>query len=76
MGLTSCRRVTITESYHSGDAVRNRHDAGCRVGVERAANGYTFICDLPRIRCFHNCFQIVPRPTQKIVAQSANMHIV
>jgi hypothetical protein len=30
-----------------GDAVRNRHHAGCRVAVERAADRYTLICDEP-----------------------------
>jgi hypothetical protein len=27
--------------------VRNRHHAGCRVAVERAADRYTLICDRP-----------------------------
>jgi len=27
--------------------VRNRHQAGCRVAVERAADRYTLICDGP-----------------------------
>jgi len=31
----------------TGDAVRNRHHADCRVAVERAADGYTLICDEP-----------------------------
>jgi hypothetical protein len=30
-----------------GDAVRNRHHAGCRVAAERAADRYTIICDGP-----------------------------
>jgi hypothetical protein len=27
--------------------VRNRHHAGCRVAIERAADRYTLICDGP-----------------------------
>src|SRR3954453_18166126 len=33
------------ERSHTGDAVRNRHHAGCRVAVERAADRYTLIRD-------------------------------
>jgi len=38
------------ERSHTGDAVRNRHHAGCRVAVERAADRYTLICDEPVMR--------------------------
>jgi hypothetical protein len=38
------------ERSHTGDAVRNRHHAGCRVAGERAADRYTLICDGPRNR--------------------------
>jgi hypothetical protein len=41
MGLTSCRLITITGKLSAGDAVRNRHHAGCRVAIERAADRYT-----------------------------------
>jgi hypothetical protein len=48
MGLTSCRWITIAGTLaRLADAVRNRHHAGCRVAVERAADRYTLICDEP-----------------------------
>jgi hypothetical protein len=47
MGLTSCRRVTIAKTLAPGDALRSRHQAGCPVAVERAADRYTLICDAP-----------------------------
>src|SRR4030095_17244597 len=37
------------ERSHTGDAVRNRHNARCRVAVERAADRYTLICEEPLI---------------------------
>jgi hypothetical protein len=47
MGLTSCRWITITEMIAPRDAMRNRHQAGCRVAVERAVDRYALICDGP-----------------------------
>jgi hypothetical protein len=35
------------ERSHTGDAVRNRHHAGCRIAGERAADRYTLICEEP-----------------------------
>lgn len=35
------------EWSHTLDAVRNRHQAGCRVAVERAADRHILICDGP-----------------------------
>jgi Single-strand binding protein family len=37
------------ERSHTGDAVRNRHHADCRVAGERAADRYTLICEEPPI---------------------------
>jgi hypothetical protein len=49
MGLTSCRWITITEMIAHRRRECNRHQAGCRVAVERAADRYTLICDGPVI---------------------------
>jgi hypothetical protein len=35
MGLTSCRWITIAGRSHTGDTMRNRDHAGCRVAVDR-----------------------------------------
>ena len=39
MGLTSCRRITIAKTLaQRRRECANRHHAGCRVAVERAAD--------------------------------------
>ena len=47
MGLTSCRRVTINETLHTGGANAQSAVADCRAAVERAADHYTLICAGP-----------------------------
>ena len=50
MGLTSCRWITIAKTLARRRRVAQRHHAGCRVAVERAADRYTLICDGPGFR--------------------------
>jgi hypothetical protein len=47
MGLTSSRWITITGMMAHPRGGAHRHQAGCRVAVERAADRHTFICDGP-----------------------------
>ena len=54
-GLDPCAGIRASKAadaerdpgQHAGDAVRNRHQAGYRVAIERAADRYTLICDRP-----------------------------
>ena len=48
--------------------MRNRHQAGCRVAVERAVDRYTLICDGPVIALKGDSYRLKDRDLGRVPA--------